>query len=91
MPFPIRHHEILIVSESQNSLTRSTVRISHSAISGYSEHWKKLEGCTFANPIEVMTEINTILSKIPLEIFILIFDEWKCTVRECIEKEGEYL
>jgi hypothetical protein len=52
---------------------------------------RKLKVCTFANPIEGMTEVNTILSKISLEEFILVIDEWKCRLRERIEKERKYL
>jgi hypothetical protein len=48
----------------------------------------KLEECTFANPIEVMTKVNTIHSKIPLEEFILIFDKWKCIQRERVDRRG---
>jgi hypothetical protein len=44
-----------------------------------------------ANQIEAMTEMNAIFSKIPLEEFILVFNEWKCRPRECIDKGGEYL
>jgi hypothetical protein len=34
-----------------------------------------LKGCMFANQTEAMTEMNTILSKIPLEEFILVCNE----------------
>jgi hypothetical protein len=52
---------------------------------------RKLEGFTFVNPVEVMTEVNTILRKILLEEFFLVFDEWKCRLHECIDGRGEYL
>jgi hypothetical protein len=46
----------------------------------------KLEGYTFANPMEMMTKVNIIDSKIFLEEFILVFDKWKCRQRECIDR-----
>jgi hypothetical protein len=36
---------------------------------------RKLERCAFADLVEIMIEANIILSKIPLEKFILVFDE----------------
>jgi hypothetical protein len=35
----------------------------------------KLEGCTFANPVAMMTKVSTILSNIPLNKVIMFFDE----------------
>jgi hypothetical protein len=45
----------------------------------------------FTNQIEAMTEMNNILSKIPLEEFILIVNEWKCRQCKYIDRRGEYL
>jgi hypothetical protein len=36
-------------------------------------------------------EMNDILMKIPFDEFILVFDEWKCRLRECVNRGGEYL
>jgi hypothetical protein len=52
---------------------------------------RKLEGSTFGDPVEVLTAVSTILSTIPLNVFIFVFDEWKCRLREYIDKRGEYL
>jgi hypothetical protein len=52
---------------------------------------RNLEGHTFASAIEVRGEMNDILMKIPFDEFILVFDEWKCRLRECIDRGGEYL
>jgi hypothetical protein len=42
------------------------------------------------NPIEVLTAVSTILSTIPLDEFLSVFEEWTCRLRECIDKAGEY-
>jgi hypothetical protein len=52
---------------------------------------KKLERATFASPNEVITKVSTILSKILFEVFIPIFDKWKCMLRECIDRREKYL
>jgi hypothetical protein len=52
---------------------------------------RKLEGSTFGDPVEVLTALSTILSMIPLDEFIAVFDEWKCGLRECIDRGGKYL
>jgi hypothetical protein len=36
---------------------------------------RRLERCMFRDPVEVMTAVSTILSKIPLDEFISVFDE----------------
>jgi hypothetical protein len=36
---------------------------------------RKLEKATFASPDKVMMKVNTILNKIPLKEFILVFDK----------------
>jgi hypothetical protein len=51
---------------------------------------RKLKRYTFANLIEMMTEMNTLLSQIPLEEFVLVFDKWKRRLRECIDLGGKY-
>jgi hypothetical protein len=52
---------------------------------------RKLGRCTFTNPVEVMMKINIILSKIPREEFILVFDEWKCRLCKYIDRGRKYL
>jgi hypothetical protein len=52
---------------------------------------RKLEGSTFGDEIEVLLPVNTVFSAIPREEFISVFDEWKSTLRECIDRGGEYL
>jgi hypothetical protein len=50
-----------------------------------------LERCPFGDPIEVMMGVSTILTKILLDEFVWVFDEWQCRVRECIDRRGAYL
>jgi hypothetical protein len=52
---------------------------------------RRLEGYMFEDPVEVMTAVSTFLSKILLDVFISVFDEWKCRLRECIDRRGKYL
>jgi hypothetical protein len=52
---------------------------------------RRLEGYALGDPVEVMTTVSTILSKIPLDESISVFDEWKCKLRECIDRKSEYL
>jgi hypothetical protein len=49
---------------------------------------RKLKEVIFANPVEVMTEINTIFNKILLEEFIVVFDEYKCRLHEYIDRDA---
>jgi hypothetical protein len=50
---------------------------------------KRLEECMFGDPIEVMTVVSTILSKIPFDEFISVFDEWKYRLRKSINRRAK--
>jgi hypothetical protein len=52
---------------------------------------RKLEGSTFGDSIEVLTTMSTILRTIPLDEFVLVFDEWKCRLHEYTDRGGKYL
>jgi hypothetical protein len=105
MLLPIEHREISIALESQNSLISPTALQPYrpTDLQPYSpdlalcDFWlfgmlkRKLKGHTFASAIEERTEVNNILMNIHFDDFILIFDEWKCRLRECIDRGGEYL
>jgi hypothetical protein len=41
--------------------------------------------------IEAGGEVNNILMKIPSKEFILVCDEWKGRLRECINRAGGYI
>jgi hypothetical protein len=51
----------------------------------------KTRACIFSNTIEVMAKVKAIFSKIRPEEFTLIIDKWKCRLRECIDRRGEYI
>jgi histone-lysine N-methyltransferase SETMAR len=52
---------------------------------------RRLEECTFGNPIEVMMAMSIILGKTHLDEFILVFDKLKCRLCECIDRKDKYL
>jgi hypothetical protein len=52
---------------------------------------RTLEGSMFANPVKMITEMNTILTKISFDRFFKVFDEWKCKLREFINRGDEDL
>jgi hypothetical protein len=45
----------------------------------------KLEGNTFTSAGQIMVKVNEIFLDIPLHEFILVFDEWKRRLVECID------
>jgi hypothetical protein len=51
----------------------------------------RLEGFTFGDPFKVMTAVTAILSKILLDEFVSVLDEWKYRLLECTDRGGEYV
>jgi hypothetical protein len=52
---------------------------------------RTLEGCVSDDSVEVMTDLSTILSKIPLDELFSVCDKWKCRLGKRIDKGGEHL
>jgi hypothetical protein len=52
---------------------------------------RKLEKFAFRDPAEVLIALGTVLSTIPRDGFISVFDEWKCRLRQYIDRKDEYI